>query len=117
MEELPLLKWLKRNRFRNELLRLYKTRTNKPYYAERKCNVFKNAKILYMGVIELYQAFEDKIAKNKSEGKSEDKQPLITDMPPLEPEEEAARRIENQGKGLKILTPQQMLTRLPISLA
>ena len=38
-------------------------------------------------------------------------------MSPLEIEEEAANRIQKQGKGLKILTPQQMLTRLPISLA
>ena len=38
-------------------------------------------------------------------------------MSPLETEEEAANRIQKQGKGLKILTPQQMLTRLPISLA
>ena len=39
----------------------------------------------------------------------------IGDMPPLETEEEAA---ENQiGQGLKILTPQQMITRLPIILA
>ena len=38
-------------------------------------------------------------------------------MPPLETEEEAKERIEKQGKGLKILTPQKMLSRLPISLA
>ena len=40
-------------------------------------------------------------------------------MPPLETEEDAAERIVNQqsAKGLKILTPQQMLTRLPIFLA
>ena len=46
-----------------------------------------------------------------------DKQSKITDdetnMPELESEESAAQR----GQGLKILTPQQMLTRLPISLA
>ena len=31
--------------------------------------------------------------------------------------EEAKERIEKSGRGLKILAPQQMITRLPISLA
>ena len=35
----------------------------------------------------------------------------------LESEESAAQRRNRQGKGLKILTPNQMLSRLPISLA
>ena len=38
-------------------------------------------------------------------------------MPGLESEESAAQRREQQGQGLEILTPQQMLSRLPISLA
>ena len=40
-----------------------------------------------------------------------------TDMPELESEESAEQRRNQQGQGLKILTPQQMLNRLPISLA
>ena len=36
-------------------------------------------------------------------------------MSPLESEEEAEQR--QQGQGLKILTPQQIITRLPILLA
>ena len=40
-----------------------------------------------------------------------------TDMPELESEESAAQRINQQGQGLKILTPNQVLSRLPISLA
>ena len=35
----------------------------------------------------------------------------------LESEESAEQRRNQQGKGLKILTPSQMLSRLPISLA
>ena len=35
----------------------------------------------------------------------------------LESEESAEQRRNQQGKGLKILTPSQMLGRLPISLA
>ena len=37
-------------------------------------------------------------------------------MPELESEESAAERRNQQGKGLKILTPNQMLSRLPITL-
>ena len=42
-----------------------------------------------------------------------DEQPNTTDMSDLESEESAKQK----GQGLKILTAQQMLTRLPISLA
>ena len=35
-----------------------------------------------------------------------------TDMPGLESEESAAQRRKHKGQGLKILTPQQMLSRL-----
>ena len=38
-------------------------------------------------------------------------------MPDLESKESAEQRRKREGKGLKILTPQQMLSRLPISLA
>ena len=38
-------------------------------------------------------------------------------MPELESEESAEQRRNQQGKGLKILTPSQMFGRLPISLA
>ena len=47
----------------------------------------------------------------------EDKQPDTTNMPELESEESAEQRKNKQGKDLKILTPNQMLSRLPISLA
>ena len=38
-------------------------------------------------------------------------------MSDLESEESAAQKRTQKGQGLKILTPQQMLSRLPISLA
>ena len=38
-------------------------------------------------------------------------------MPHLESEESAAQRGNQQGQGLKMLRPNQMLRRLPISLA
>ena len=46
-----------------------------------------------------------------------DEQPDTTNMPKLESEESAAERRNQQGEGVKILTPNQMLSRLPISLA
>ena len=38
-------------------------------------------------------------------------------MPKLESEESAVKRRNQPGNGLKVLTPDQMLSRLPISLA
>ena len=38
-------------------------------------------------------------------------------MPELESEESAAERRNQEGQGLKILTPNQMLSRFPITLA
>ena len=40
-----------------------------------------------------------------------------TNMPDLESEQSAAERRKQKGQGLNILTPNQMLSRLPISLA
>ena len=56
--------------------------------------------------------FEGKSGKVKKES---DEQPDTTDMPELG-EESAAERRNQQGKGLKILTPDQMLSRLPFNL-
>ena len=51
------------------------------------------------------------------EADNDDEQLDTTDMPHLECEESAEQRRKHKGHGLKILTPQQMLSRLPISLA
>ena len=45
-----------------------------------------------------------------------DEQPNIKDIPQLESEKSAAQE-KQSAKGLKILTPDQMLSRLPITLA
>ena len=49
--------------------------------------------------------------------KKSDEEPNTTDMTELESEESAAKRRNQPGQGLKILTPDQMLSRLPINLA
>ena len=38
-------------------------------------------------------------------------------MPELETEESAKQRRDQQGQGVRILTPEQLITRLPILLA
>ena len=47
--------------------------------------------------------------------KKSDEQSDTTDMPELEIEESAAERRNQPGQGLKILIPDQMLSRLPIT--
>ena len=47
----------------------------------------------------------------------DDEQPDTADMSDLESDESAGQRKNQRGQGLKILTPNQMLSRLPISLA
>ena len=47
----------------------------------------------------------------------ENEEETLRDMPELETEEEAPQRRNQRGQELKTLTPQQMLSRLPISLA
>ena len=54
---------------------------------------------------------------SKSKDKKTDKQPDTIDMPKLESEEFAEKNRKQKGVGLKILTPSQILCRLPISLA
>ena len=49
--------------------------------------------------------------------KKSNEQPDTTDISELESEESAVERRNQQGQGLKILTPDQMLSKLPIFLA
>ena len=49
------------------------------------------------------------------ESEEEQEQPDTTDMPELQSEESTTQK--NEGHGLKILTPNQMLSIIPISLA
>ena len=55
--------------------------------------------------------------KSDKERLKSNEQPDTTDIPKLESEESAAKRTNQPGNGLKILTPDQILNRLPISLA
>ena len=66
-----------------------------------------------MGYVTTY----DKSDEDEEDYESTNKQPGTTDMSDLESEEFAKQRKKQKGQGVKILTPQQMLSRLPISLA
>ena len=74
-------------------------------------NAFKKSIFLY---IDGFQAEKD--TDEDTDG-DKDEEMNTTIMPELESEESAAKRTNIQGKGIKILTPNQMLSRLPISLA
>ena len=61
--------------------------------------------------------YTDEFQVEKETDEEIDEQPDTTDMPELESEESVKQRRNQQGKGLKILTPNQMLSRLTIFLA
>ena len=70
--------------------------------------------ILFM-VNEIFAGKSESVeVKEKQES---DEEPGTTDMPELESEKSAADRSHKWWKGLKILTWDQMLSRLPITLA
>ena len=66
----------------------------------------------YAKIVEILSLLKEIPKSQKS-----NKQPDTTDMPELESEESAAKRRNQQGQGLKILTSDQILSRLPITLA
>ena len=59
---------------------------------------------------------DDKVDDEADDG-VDDEEVGATDMPELENENAAAQRREHEGKGLKILTPEQVLSKVSISLA
>ena len=79
--------------------------------------------ILFM-VNEIVTGKSEKIEVNKEdnleifkEKQESDEEPDTTDMPELESEESTVERRNKSRKGLKILTPDEMLSRLPVTLA
>ena len=68
-------------------------------------------------LILLKQNFLKSKTDEKTNDQKDDEQSDTTDMFELKIEESAAQRGNHLTKGLKILTPHQMLGRLPITLA
>ena len=62
----------------------------------------------------ILEVFEEKSDREKQES---DEQPDTTNMSELESEESAEQNKKQRGAELKTLTPDQMLSRLPITLA
>ena len=58
-----------------------------------------------------------KVKKESDEESDENEEIDTTDIPDLESEESAAERRKQKASGLKILTPNKMVSRLPISLS
>ena len=91
---------------------------------KEKDDTIKSAKKLYFIREEIIKAFKKGIFPYKDgfqvekgtdeESTLEGEEIDTTDMPELESEEFAEQRINQQGKGLKLLTPNQMPSRLPI---
>ena len=80
----------------------------------------------FTGELKWYKLSDDRyiLLRPKSDQKESDmveqksdEQLDITDMPDLEREKSAGQRRNQEEQGLKILTPNQMLSTLPISLA
>ena len=109
--------------YRNKIIGLFENENIRPsnYALDAKFEPRE-----YDGVEKSEQKFDEsigervKLRRQKADDKKDgsgDEQLDTIDMPELESEESAAQRRNQRGQGLKILTRQQMLSRLPISLA
>ena len=87
--------------------------------------LFKTDKI-FTGIRSQYKRVDNKyvLSRTKIDEKESDMQPQqsderpdTTDTPDLESGESTVQRRNQQGQGLKILKPNQIFSRLPISLA
>ena len=84
------------------------------FIREEIINAFKKGIFLYIDGFQVEKETDEETDEVTDEDTDEEMDTTI--MPELESEESAVER-RNQGKGLKILTPNQMLSRLPITLA
>ena len=87
---------------------------------KEKEDALKSAKKLFFTRESIISAFRKGIFPYQDGFQAEkesDKEIDTTDMPDLENEKSATEKRNQQGQELKILTPNQMLSRLPISLA
>ena len=84
-------------------------------YSAKKLHAIKNEIInaFNKGIFPYTDGFQ----VEKETGEDTDEEIDTTIMPELESEESAAEKRNQQGEGVEILTPNQMLSRLPISLA
>ena len=92
---------------RRTIIKSFKDRDIKPFFDK----VEKSKQ-------EFDESIEERVKLRRGKTNNNNKQPNTTDMPDLETEKFAEQREKQEAKkGLKVLTPTQMLTRLTISLA
>ena len=80
-------------------------------------DIFKQLEEIFMGFKTNDKADETDDKTDEADDDTDSEQPDTTDTPDLESEESAEQRRNQKRQGLKILTPDQMLGRLPISSA
>ena len=112
-----------------QLNSLENSSARKQTYNDKKPEILKNAESLFEGQKLIYTGFIDNTFTIGDEFFTPKQvtprykipdfgiREMFKDMPDLETEESAEKRRNLEGHRLKILTPQQMLSRLPISLA
>ena len=102
----------------NKLNKLKSTESRKKKLPIFKPPIYKQLEEIFMGPNADDEYDDEKDDEDDDETDNEDDEEGDTkNMPELETKESAAQRREHEGKGLKILTPEQMLCRLLISLA
>ena len=106
---------LKLAEFNHELNLLRNTTARKQIYKDKKGEVLKSAESLLKGQRLIYNGFMDNIF-SRGEEFSTPKEVTPRDEIPDFGTEEMFNDEETEGHRLKILTPKQILSRLPISL-
>ena len=103
---------------RHEFKNRYKNNANDTEAIINKSPLTRSQNKMLETLLLLKELVVKTLYKNSSQKKQESsEQPDTTDMPELESEESTAERRNQLGQGLKMLTPDQMLSRLPITLA
>ena len=104
---------------RNKIIGLFENKAISPSmnaYDAKSDGVQESEQIFYESIGERVKLRRQKADDKTDEGDNDEK-PDTINMPDIESEESAAQRRSQRGQGLKILTPQTMLRRLPISSA
>ena len=98
---------------RHEFKNRYKNNANDTEAIINKSPLTRSQNKMLETLLLLKELIDKPMYKNSGEEKQKShEEPDITDMPELESEESAAERRNRHGRGLKILTPDQMLSRL-----
>ena len=107
-----------RNSIADDVNKLNRLELTEP--TKKMLPIFRQLEETFMGTKaddEVDDETDNKTDDKDYEDNEDDKKIDTADTPNLEGEESAEQKRKQEAKGLKILTPQQILTRLPTSLA